>query len=150
MNVKRYFAQTAREALRQLKEELGADAIVLSNRSLDGGVEIVALPADAVELIHQSQAQRPAPAPRFQAPQVTAKVVPAQAKPAARALTDDDAGDYRVQLNSARRQQAEVLGNGARAAKSDSKAKRSGQRSCGKTRRWTTPRVRPVFAWLVG
>jgi flagellar biosynthesis protein FlhF len=45
MNVKRYFAKTAREALRQLKEELGADAIVLSNRSVDGGVEITALPA---------------------------------------------------------------------------------------------------------
>ncbi|HQU88833.1 MAG TPA: flagellar biosynthesis protein FlhF, partial [Denitromonas sp.] len=62
MNVKRYFAQTAREALRQLKEELGADAIVLSNRSVDGGVEIVALPADAVELLHQSTRSAPAAA----------------------------------------------------------------------------------------
>lgn len=48
MNVKRYFAQTAREALRALKAELGADAIVLSNRAVDGGVEILALPADDV------------------------------------------------------------------------------------------------------
>jgi len=48
MNVKRYFAKTAREALRQLKDELGADAIVLSNRSVDGGVEIAALPANAL------------------------------------------------------------------------------------------------------
>lgn len=43
MNIKRYFGKTAREALRQVKEELGGDAIVLSNRSVDGGVEIAAV-----------------------------------------------------------------------------------------------------------
>lgn len=109
MNVKRYFAKTAREALRQLKEELGADAIVLSNRSLDGGVEIVALPADAVELIHQSQAPRPAPTAPLQAPQPAQRALPPKAKPASVAPSDDDAGDYRVQLNSARRQQAQSM-----------------------------------------
>jgi flagellar biosynthesis protein FlhF len=48
MNVKRFFAPTAREALRRVKEELGGDAIVLSNRSIDGGVEILALPPEAL------------------------------------------------------------------------------------------------------
>ena len=43
MNIKRYFAPTAREALRRVKEELGGDAIVLSNRSMDDGVEITAV-----------------------------------------------------------------------------------------------------------
>ncbi len=43
MNVKRYFAPTAREALRRIKEELGSDAIVLSNRSVEDGVEITAV-----------------------------------------------------------------------------------------------------------
>jgi flagellar biosynthesis protein FlhF len=43
MNIKRYFAPTAREALRRVKEELGGDAIVLSNRSVDDGVEITAI-----------------------------------------------------------------------------------------------------------
>ena len=62
MNVRRYFAQTAREALRLLKDELGADAIVLSNRAMDGGVEILALPADAVGAL-----QRP-PVPHRTAP----------------------------------------------------------------------------------
>lgn len=61
MNVKRYFAQTAREALRALKAELGADAIVLSNRAVEGGVEILALPADAVGAL-QSATRSPAPA----------------------------------------------------------------------------------------
>lgn len=92
MNVKRYFAQTAREALRQLKEELGADAIVLSNRSVDGGVEIVALPADAVDLLHQSTRSAPAAAAKPPAP-----------KPAPVAHDDDPDDDYRVQLSAARR-----------------------------------------------
>ena len=48
MNVKRYFAGTAREALRALKDDLGAEAIVLANRPVEGGVEILALPADTV------------------------------------------------------------------------------------------------------
>jgi len=98
MNVKRYFAQTAREALRKLKEELGADAIVLSNRSVDGGVEIVALPADAVDLLHQAAAPKPAPKPRVQAP-VPPPVMAQQDE-------DDDGSDYRLQLSSARRRPA--------------------------------------------
>ncbi len=48
MNVKRFFAPNAREALRRVKEELGGDAIVLSNRSVNGGVEILALPPEAI------------------------------------------------------------------------------------------------------
>lgn len=66
MNVKRYFAPSAREALRALKEELGADAIVLSNRAVEGGVEILALPADAVGALQSARSasvtQRPQPA----------------------------------------------------------------------------------------
>lgn len=63
MNVKRYFAATAREALRALKAELGADAIVLSNRAVEGGVEILALPADAVGAVTTPPRQEEAPAP---------------------------------------------------------------------------------------
>ncbi len=43
MNVKRYFARTAREAMARVRAELGEDAIVLKNRPVDGGVEILAL-----------------------------------------------------------------------------------------------------------
>ncbi len=69
MNVKRYFAQTAREALRALKAELGADAIVLSNRAVDGGVEILALPADAVGALQSATRSAAPAAPRAQAAQ---------------------------------------------------------------------------------
>ncbi|MDR0717406.1 MAG: flagellar biosynthesis protein FlhF [Azoarcus sp.] len=54
MDVKRYFAPTAREALRALKAELGGEAIVLSNRAVAGGVEILALPPEAIGTLHAS------------------------------------------------------------------------------------------------
>ena len=44
MNVKQFVATNAREALRQVKRELGADAVILSNRRVEGGVEILAIP----------------------------------------------------------------------------------------------------------
>ncbi|QEL64358.1 flagellar biosynthesis regulator [Oryzomicrobium terrae] len=45
MNVKKFIAANAREALRKVKETLGADAIILSNRGVAGGVEIMAVAA---------------------------------------------------------------------------------------------------------
>ena len=43
MKVKKFFAGTSREALRQVREGLGPDALILSNRQAAGGVEIMAL-----------------------------------------------------------------------------------------------------------
>src|SRR5262245_36192550 len=48
MNVRKFVGNTSRAALQQVKRELGADAVVLSNRSVDGGVEITAIRADAL------------------------------------------------------------------------------------------------------
>lgn len=48
MNVKRIVAKTSREAMRQLREVLGPDAIILSNRAVDGGVEVLALAAEDI------------------------------------------------------------------------------------------------------
>lgn len=41
MSVKRYVAEDMRQALKQIREELGPDAIILSNRRIEGGVEIL-------------------------------------------------------------------------------------------------------------
>lgn len=94
MNVKRFFAPSAREALRQLKAEMGGDAIVLSSRNVDDGVEILALPPGALSKI------TPPPA----ATEVRA------AAPAARAVARrevDEADDYTVSLSgNAKRGQA--------------------------------------------
>ncbi|MBK7665247.1 MAG: flagellar biosynthesis protein FlhF [Sterolibacteriaceae bacterium] len=77
MNVKRFFGETARDALRQVKEALGADAIVLSNRQVDGGVEILALPPEAAAALAS-----PRPAEKQQA----------------RAASGDD--DFKVSLSA--------------------------------------------------
>ena len=45
MNVRKFIAATARDALRKVKETLGPDAIILSNRGIPGGVEIMAVAA---------------------------------------------------------------------------------------------------------
>jgi flagellar biosynthesis protein FlhF len=46
MNVKKFLANTSREAWRLVREALGPDAVILSNRTVNGQVEILALPMD--------------------------------------------------------------------------------------------------------
>ncbi|MFN2308651.1 MAG: flagellar biosynthesis protein FlhF [Gammaproteobacteria bacterium] len=42
MQIKRYFATDMRQAIRKVREEQGPDAVILSNRKVEGGVEIIA------------------------------------------------------------------------------------------------------------
>ena len=42
MKIKRYFAPDLRQAIRQVREEQGPDAVILSNRRVEDGVELVA------------------------------------------------------------------------------------------------------------
>ncbi|MGR6839132.1 flagellar biosynthesis protein FlhF [Aliivibrio wodanis] len=42
MKIKRFFAKDMRSALVQVKEELGVDAVIMSNKKVTGGIEIVA------------------------------------------------------------------------------------------------------------
>lgn len=58
MKIKRFFAADIRQAMRMVKEELGADAVIMSNRSVDGGVEIVAARDFDEQVIHKSLKQR--------------------------------------------------------------------------------------------
>ena len=58
MKIKRFFAPDIRQALRQVRETLGADAVILSNRSVDGGIELVAA-MDYDETAFESQSQVP-------------------------------------------------------------------------------------------
>jgi flagellar biosynthesis protein FlhF len=48
MNVKKFSANNSREALRKVRETLGPDAVILSNRTVEGGVEILALANDDI------------------------------------------------------------------------------------------------------
>jgi len=51
MKVKRFIAATARDCLRKVKEEMGPDAIVVSNKPIPGGVEIMAMSADGFDAL---------------------------------------------------------------------------------------------------
>ena len=42
MKINRFFAEDMRQAIRQVREALGPDAVILSNKTVDGGVELVA------------------------------------------------------------------------------------------------------------
>src|SRR3954471_6200017 len=68
MNVKKFTAATSREALRKVREALGPDAVILSNRPVDGEVEILALANDDVASIASPgvESEMAAPAPRLQ------------------------------------------------------------------------------------
>lgn len=61
MNVRRYIAATARDALRKVKDSLGPDAIILSNRSVPAGVEIMAVSAREISMLAPSAARDEAP-----------------------------------------------------------------------------------------
>ncbi|MFC3149264.1 flagellar biosynthesis protein FlhF [Piscinibacterium candidicorallinum] len=85
MNLKRFVAKSSREALNQVRLEFGDDAVIISNKSVPGGVEVLAMPSadvDAISPPPSAPAAKPAgtPAGRAAAPRV-----PAAAKPAAAA-----------------------------------------------------------------
>ncbi len=94
MTVKRFIAPTARECLRKVKETLGPDAVVVSNKSVDGGVEIVAMSADSLDRLSAG-----GPAPAAKSPPPT---------PAPRPAATDDDGDYRVTLSGGRQKAQNV------------------------------------------
>nr|WP_315253710.1 flagellar biosynthesis protein FlhF [uncultured Duganella sp.] len=80
MNVKKFTAATSREALRKVRESLGPDAVILSNRQSDGVVEILALANDdaaslAMPAPHSPMAE-PAPSLDLSAPVSASRVEP--------------------------------------------------------------------------
>jgi flagellar biosynthesis protein FlhF len=84
MNVKKFTAPTSREALRKVRDALGPDAVILSNRPVDGVVEILALDNDDVASLASPSPESEMAAPRPQLHHMDD--VPAAAAPAARSL----------------------------------------------------------------
>jgi flagellar biosynthesis protein FlhF len=68
MNVRKFIAANARDALRKVKETLGNDAIILSNRGIPGGVEIMAVAARDMAMIVPTPVADRAPPERRPAP----------------------------------------------------------------------------------
>lgn len=70
MKIKRYFAADMRQAIRRVREEQGPDAVILSNRKVEGGIEIIAAVDYDEELVGQAlgHASVQAAPPRTEAP----------------------------------------------------------------------------------
>ena len=108
MKIKRFFAEDMRRGLQQVKETLGADAIILSNKKVNGGIELVAAvdpDARAPEAAPETSANTQAPqtqqepevpaqslAELLQRQNATPAFAPQQAEP--QAATQEDHGGY--------------------------------------------------------
>lgn len=66
MNVKKFIAPSSREALRKVRAMLGEDAVILSNRNVDGQVEILAMNDQALTGLASEAEVLQKPAARMQ------------------------------------------------------------------------------------
>jgi len=120
MNIKRFHARDMRSAIRQVRQSMGPDAVILSNRKVDGGVELIAA-MDYDESLLTAHAEAPAeeavdpreealkdirysrdipePPPRFSA---TEPAAPAAASPAAGKGEDPAIAEMQNELKSLR------------------------------------------------
>ncbi len=126
MNVKKFTAKTSREAWRMVRDTLGTDAVILSNRTVNGMAEILALAAeDAASLSHPAHegAQdverapaRPAPVTAPATPKVQAAPEP-MAQPKRRMaelrFDEDQASNLATALEAARQLAASKAPAGA-------------------------------------
>ena len=92
MNVRKFIAANARDALKKVKETLGNDAIILSNRGVPGGVEIMAVAARDMAMI---------------VPTVSSDTAAPPVRQSSSVPLSDDADDYRVTLGTAKAQSAQ-------------------------------------------
>lgn len=82
MNVRKFTARTSREALALVKQAFGADAVVLSNKNVPEGVEVLAMAPEGMGQIEQIAASAPRTVAR---PAVPPQVQAQPAQPSARA-----------------------------------------------------------------
>jgi len=58
MNIRRFFGKNSREALSQVRKELGEDAVILSNRAVNGGNEIMAFKEEDMNAMVSNEPER--------------------------------------------------------------------------------------------
>lgn len=70
MSVRRFVGANSRDVMRQVREALGDDALILANRRTEGGVEILAMADEAVDHFDPSPTPEPerAATPAFSSP----------------------------------------------------------------------------------
>lgn len=75
MNIRKFIAPTARQALKDIRNELGDEAVILSNRKVEGGVEIIALASEEITQMTDTVVREKARDTRFK--EQTARSSPA-------------------------------------------------------------------------
>ncbi|SED72767.1 flagellar biosynthesis protein FlhF [Pseudomonas anguilliseptica] len=104
MQVKRFFAADMRTAMKLVRDELGADASIIGNRRVAGGVELTA----ALDYqVPAAPARQPNPALEAELRKTQAKIATAQAELTTR--TQVDAGKDRQLFGAAASQPADSL-----------------------------------------
>lgn len=103
MKINRFVAQDMRQALRMVREALGEEAVILSNKSVEGGIELTAA-VDLVENLTDDTLDQRIPEKSSSRAQV--------AEPSINAVAGDDAlEDMRREMHNLRRwMQAELSG----------------------------------------
>jgi len=96
MNVRKFVAGTSRDALLLVRRALGPEALILSNRPVEGGVEILALAKDDLPAFTEASKAppprtqgKPAPAARTAAPKAEAPAAPASETQLAHSLASE-------------------------------------------------------------
>ena len=59
MNIKRFYAATAREALAKARMAFGEGTLILSNRTTPDGVEVVATAEESINSLEHNENQAP-------------------------------------------------------------------------------------------
>jgi len=62
MSVRRFVGANSRDVMRQVRETLGEDALIVANRRTEGGVEILAMADEAID--HFEPSPNPPPPKR--------------------------------------------------------------------------------------
>ena len=78
MQVRKFFGASTREVLREVRDALGTNAIILSNRQVAGGIEIIATAEHEVQAhTHSKAAATPSQPARPAAPSTLISATPA-------------------------------------------------------------------------
>jgi flagellar biosynthesis protein FlhF len=113
MKVKRYLAPDMRRAIAQIREEMGVEAVILSNRTVEGGVEVVAAAMPEDISFSSTGSLRPTAAKPSESPSKSAASVakPAPAKPSAGPRAEPKGARAAQQLQDFERLQREAEHN---------------------------------------
>jgi flagellar biosynthesis protein FlhF len=106
MKIKRYTAVSMRAALGQVRAEQGPDAVILSSRRSDDGIEVIAAVDYDEALFTEANRQRPTPigaAPPVMAAPAAARAVPQPIAASSAAGGDVGLGDMQRELKDLRR-----------------------------------------------